>query len=54
MSDWKFDPDDVGSPDEEEPESVSPPVEPGSPKLENVIPFLLGIGVALVVFAQVI
>ena len=54
MSDWKFDLDDVGPEAEDPEEPISPPVEPGSPKLEHVIPFLVGIAVALVVFAQVL
>lgn len=43
MSDWKFELDEVGPEAEPEPD----PIEPGSPKLEHVIPFLLGAGLAV-------
>lgn len=65
MTDWKFDLDDVGpdadsttgedgekeDPDEE---LWLPPIEPQRPDLENVIPFLAGIGLALFIFLQVL
>lgn len=57
MSDWKFDLDEVGPEAEEAEEAtepISPPVEPESPRLEHVLPFIAGIGVALFVFAQVL
>lgn len=43
MSEWKYDIDEVG-PEAEEPEE---PIEPGTPELEHVIPFLLGAGLAI-------
>lgn len=43
MTDWKFDLDEVGP----EAEPQQPPVEPGSPRLENVLPFLFGAGLAI-------
>ena len=43
MSDWKFDLDEVGP----EAEPTVPSIEPGSPKLENVVPFLLGAALAI-------
>ncbi|MEF8771300.1 DUF7312 domain-containing protein [Halodesulfurarchaeum sp.] len=43
MSDWKYGVEDVG-PEAEEPE---PEIKAGSPKLEHVIPFLLGAGLAI-------
>lgn len=52
MSDWEFDLDEVGP--EAEEEEIGPPIEPGSPTLENVIPFLLGIGLAVFIFVQLI
>jgi len=52
MSDWKFDLDEVGP--EAEDETWAPPIEPGSPRMENVIPFLLGIALAVFIFVQVI
>lgn len=53
MSDWKFDLDEVG-PEAAQAEDPSLPVEPGTPRLENVIPFLAGIALALFVFSQVL
>ena len=53
MSDWKFEIDEVG-PEAEEPEDRGPPIEPGEPTVENIIPFLLGVGLALFIFLQVI
>ncbi len=43
MSDWKFDLDEVGP----EADPQAPAIEPGSPSLENVLPFLLGAGMAI-------
>ncbi|MFB6085397.1 MAG: hypothetical protein ABEJ84_01110 [Halodesulfurarchaeum sp.] len=43
MSDWKFDLDEVGP--EADPEE--PKIEPGTPRLENVLPFLFGVGLAI-------
>jgi hypothetical protein len=43
MSDWKFELDEVGP----EAEPAIPEIEPGSPRLENVVPFLLGAGLAI-------
>jgi hypothetical protein len=43
MSDWKFDLDEVGP----EADPQVPTIEPGSPKLENVLPFLLGAAMAI-------
>jgi hypothetical protein len=57
MSDWKFDLDEVGPEAEEEeaePEEWLPPIEPGRPTLENVIPFLAGVGLALYIFLQLV
>ena len=55
MGDWKFDLDEVGPEAEaEEEEREGPPIEPGSPTLENVIPFLLGIALAAFIFLQVL
>lgn len=56
MTDWKFDLDEVG-PDAEPDESdqpEGPPIEPGSPMVEHVLPFLAGVALALFIFAQVI
>ena len=50
MDDWKFDLDEVGPEGKEVEDTILPPVEPKSPQLENIIPFLLGIGAALLVF----
>lgn len=56
MGDWKFELDEVGpeAEAEEEEEPMGPPIEPGSPTLENVIPFLLGIALAAFIFLQVL
>lgn len=43
MTDWKYEIDEVG-PEAEDPE---PEIVPGSPKLEHVLPFLLGAGLAI-------
>ncbi len=43
MTDWKFELDEVGP--EAEPEV--PEIEPGSPRLVNVLPFLFGAGLAI-------
>ena len=43
MSDWKYDLDEVGP----EAEPTVPDIEPGSPRLENVLPFLFGAGMAI-------
>ncbi len=43
MSEWKYDVEEVGPEEPEEPD----PIEPGSPDLEHVIPFLLGAGLAI-------
>lgn len=53
MSDWKFEVDEVG-PDAEPEEDLGPPIEPEQPTLENIIPFLAGVGLALFIFLQVI
>ncbi|WP_198400404.1 DUF7312 domain-containing protein [Halodesulfurarchaeum formicicum] len=45
MSDWKFEVDEVGP--EAEPEV--PEIEPGNPRLEHVLPFLLGVGLAIAI-----
>ncbi|MFW5965319.1 MAG: DUF7312 domain-containing protein [Halodesulfurarchaeum sp.] len=42
MSDWKYEIDEVGPEAEADSE-----IEPGSPRIENVIPFLLGAGLAI-------
>lgn len=43
MSDWKFETDEVGPEAKAEAETI----EPGSPKLEHVIPFLIGVAMAI-------
>ena len=43
MTDWKFDLDEVGP----EAEPDIPEIEPGRPRLENVLPFLFGVGLAI-------
>ncbi|MGM0397399.1 MAG: DUF7312 domain-containing protein [Halobacteriota archaeon] len=53
MSDWKYDLDDVG-PDGVVDEYELPPVEKGSPSLENAIFVLLGVLAALYVFATLL
>ncbi|MFB6109646.1 MAG: hypothetical protein ABEJ60_02075 [Halodesulfurarchaeum sp.] len=45
MSDWQFEIDEVGPESESDPD----PIEPGSPEIEHVIPFLFGIGLAIAV-----
>lgn len=54
MSDWKFDLDEVGPDAEPSADSRLPPVEPGTPRLENVLPFIVGVGIAIFVFAQIL
>ncbi|UPV99079.1 hypothetical protein M0R88_11130 [Halorussus gelatinilyticus] len=53
MSDWKYDTDEVGE-DGYEPEEADdiPPIEPGSPTLENALFVVLGIAATLFVFAR--
>jgi len=53
MSDWKFELDDVG-PEADPEESELPPVEEGDPTLENTAFVLLGVLVALYVFATLL
>lgn len=53
MSDWKYELDEVG-PDADSSDPRLPPVEPGSPRLENALPFLIGVAVAVFVFVQVL
>ncbi|WP_135851906.1 DUF7312 domain-containing protein [Halorussus salinus] len=55
MSDWKYDTDEVGE-DGYEPEQADdvPPIEPGSPTLENTFFVLLGIATTLFIFARVV
>ncbi|MFB6069754.1 MAG: hypothetical protein ABEJ76_01915 [Halanaeroarchaeum sp.] len=53
MSDWKYDLEDVG-PDGVVERSGEPPIEPGSPSLENVAFVVLGAAVALYVFAKLL
>jgi len=43
MSDWEYEIDEVGPEAEEADRSI----EPGSPKLEHVIPFLIGAAMAI-------
>lgn len=54
MSDWKFDLDEVGPEAEEDESPLGGPVEPGSPTIENVLPFLAGVGLALYIFLQLV
>lgn len=54
MSDWKYDLDEVGPEAEEEERRVGPPIEPDSPRLENVIPFVAGMALAIYIFLQVL
>jgi len=54
MSDWKFDLDDVGPDGVVEEAEPAPPIEPGSPRLENVAFLLLGVLLALYVFAELL
>lgn len=53
MTDWKYDLDDVG-PDGVVDEAELPPVEKGSPSLENVVFVVLGVVVALYVFGTLL
>ncbi|MFB6153136.1 MAG: hypothetical protein ABEJ27_02680 [Halodesulfurarchaeum sp.] len=51
MSDWKFDLDEVG-PEAEATEEA--PIEPESPELENLLPFLLGVGFTMFLILQLV
>ncbi|MFB6266420.1 MAG: hypothetical protein ABEI31_02070 [Halodesulfurarchaeum sp.] len=51
MSDWKFDLDEVGPQAEA---AAEPPIEPERPELENLVPFLLGVGFAVFLFLQLL
>jgi|GEM_PF-3199995 len=50
MSDWQFELDEVGPDAEPEPDAV----EPGSPALENVAFFVLGIATAVLLIASIL
>ncbi|MFB6112698.1 MAG: hypothetical protein ABEJ58_01190 [Halodesulfurarchaeum sp.] len=52
MSDWKFDLDEVG--EDAESGSERGQIERESPSIENVIPFLIGMGLAVGLFVQLI
>jgi len=54
MTDWKFDLDEVGPEAESDDDDLGPPIEPGRPSLEHVLPFLGGVALALYIFLQVI
>lgn len=45
-------PDEDEQAEEAEEEIWLPPIEPGHPDLENVVPFLIGIGMALFIFLK--
>lgn len=50
MSDWQYELDEVGPDAEPEPDAV----EPGSPSLENVAFFVLGIALAVVLVVSIL
>lgn len=53
MSDWKYGLDEVG-PEAEENGRLGPPIEPDRPSIENVIPFVAGMVLAVYIFLQVL
>lgn len=54
MSDWEYDLDDVGPDGVVEDEEELPPVEKGSPSLENSLFVLAGVLAAVYVFATLL
>jgi hypothetical protein len=54
MSDWKFEVDEVGPEAEEDDDEEEPPIEPGRPALEHVLPFLAGVVLAVYIFMQLV
>ena len=54
MSDWEYDLDDVGPDGVVEDEEVLPPVEKGSPSLENSFFVIAGVLAAVYVFGTLL